>query len=164
MDATDLERFIKIHGLTAEILFLDVETPTVDAAAEAVGVHARQIGKSLLFLADGEPLLVIANGTTRVDYKRLAGHLGISRKRLKMANAKQVVDITGYPVGTVPPFGHKQRLATLLEQQAMAQDELYAGGGEINALVRVSMDELLQVTGAGVVILQSPADPEPTSA
>ncbi|MCI0397526.1 MAG: YbaK/EbsC family protein [Chloroflexi bacterium] len=153
LTADDLARFIAAQGIAAEIIHLETDTPTVEAAAEAAGVQPDQIGKSILFLADGAPMLVIANGLTRVDYKRLAHHLGLNRKRIRLANAEQVQAITGYPVGTVPPFGHKRSLPTLLEAGILAQEELYAGGGAINALLRISTAELQRVTGATVISL-----------
>ena len=148
MDDKDLDSFINKEGIEAEIVYLTEETPTVEAAAAAVGVHPDQIGKSLLFLADGKPLLVIANGTSRVGYKRLAQHLGLNRKRLKMANAEQVLDITGFPVGTVPPFGHKGPLTTVVVESVFDQEVIYAGGGAINALLRLTTNELQRVIGA----------------
>ena len=159
MDSNDLQRFLVEAGIAAEIVHLANETPTVEAAAIAVGCRPEQIGKSLLFLADGEPHLVIANGTTRVGYKALAGYLGIGRKRLKLANANQVLDITGFPVGTVPPFGHKRRLPTIIEARVMSQDEIYTGGGAINALMRLATDELQRVSAAMIVPLPHPSDP-----
>jgi prolyl-tRNA editing enzyme YbaK/EbsC (Cys-tRNA(Pro) deacylase) len=104
-------------------------------------------------LADGRPVLVVANGLTRVDYKRLADYLGSSRRRIKLANAEQVLEITGYPVGTVPPFGHKEMLPTLVEAGVLRQEELYAGGGGINALVKLRTAELQRILGADVVNL-----------
>ena len=159
MDSIDLQRFLAEETIAAEIVHLANETPTVEAAAKAVGCRPEQIGKSLLFLADGNPNLVIANGTTRVGYKALADYLEISRKRLKLANANQVLDITGFPVGTVPPFGHWQRLPTIIEARVMNQDEIYAGGGAINALMRLATDELQRVSAGRIVSLPHPADP-----
>jgi prolyl-tRNA editing enzyme YbaK/EbsC (Cys-tRNA(Pro) deacylase) len=84
----------------------------------------------------------------------LADHLGVSRKRLRLANSEQVLAITGYPVGTVPPFGHRQRLETLIEQRVLAQQVIYVGGGEINALLRLESRDLLAATQATVVSLR----------
>lgn len=151
-NSTDLARFIEEQDITAELIHLPEETPTVEAAAEAVNAHPDQIGKSILFLADGSPQLIIANGLNRVDYKRLADHLSISRRRLKLAKAAEVLAITGYPVGTVPPFGHNQSIPTIIEAKVLEQEELYAGGGEINALIRLKTAELQR-------ILQSPILP-----
>jgi Cys-tRNA(Pro) deacylase len=157
LDSRDLARAIAAQDIAAEIVLLPEETPTVEAAAGAVGVAAEQIGKSLLFLADGKPLLVIANGTTPVAYKRLANHLGVGRKRLRLANAEQVHEVTGYQVGTVPPFGHRRPLTTLLEQKVLSQETVYVGGGDINALLRIAVAELRRVTNAEVVDLSPPA-------
>jgi Cys-tRNA(Pro) deacylase len=153
MNSADLANFVAENGIEAEFVHLEEETPTVEAAAEAVGARPEQIGKSILFLADGRPVLVVANGLTRVDYKRLADHLGISRRRLKLATGEQVLAITGYPVGTVPPFGHKEKLPTLVEARVLRQEELYAGGGAINALIRLTTAELQRVLAAEVVEL-----------
>ena len=158
MDSIDLQQFLDDEAINAEIVHLATETPTVEAAARAVGCRPEQIGKSILFLANGAPYLVIANGTTKVGYKALADYLAISRKRLKLANAAQVVDITGYEVGTVPPFGHLKRLPTIIESRVMNQETIYAGGGTINALMRLSTAELLRVSTAEVLSLPHPSD------
>lgn len=153
MDARTLTCFIAQNDIAAELIHLLVETPTVEAAAQAVGVAPDQIGKSVLFLADGRPLLVVANGRARVDQRRLATHLGLGRKRVKLANAEEVLAITGYPVGTVPPFGHRQKLRTVVEAAVLSQNELYCGGGAINALLRMTVAELQRVVGAEVADL-----------
>ncbi|UCG23448.1 MAG: YbaK/EbsC family protein [Chloroflexota bacterium] len=158
MDSDDLQIFLDDEAIKAEIVHLAFNTPTVEAAADAVGCQPKQIGKSLLFLADGAPYLVIANGTTKVGYRALADYLAISRKRLKLANAAQVVDITGYKIGTVPPFGHPERLPTIIESRVMNQEVIYVGGGAINALMRLSTAELLRVSMAEIVSLPHPSD------
>lgn len=162
MDTNNLARYVEEESIAAEIIFLKEATPTVAAAAEAAGVHPRQIGKSLLFMIkEGEdefrPLLVISNGLSRVGYKKLAAYLDISRRRVRIATPTQVKAVTGYEVGTVPPFGHRQPLPTLLDESIMALDEIYAGGGAINALVRLSVGELQRVLDAEVVDLSEEA-------
>jgi Cys-tRNA(Pro) deacylase len=147
MDSTDLAAFISTHAVAAEIIHLPDHTPTVEAAAQALGVPVDRIAKSILFLADGAPVLVIANGTSRFDYRRLAGHLGLSRKKIKMAGAEEVMQAAGYEVGAMPPFGHKTRLRTLIDARMFDQPEIYAGGGEIDALLRLRPQEIERVTG-----------------
>lgn len=158
MDAKDLQRFIDENEIEAEIVHLASDTPTVEAAAEAAGCLPEQIGKTILFVVDGAPVLVVANGVTRVGYKALADHLATSRRRLKLAKSGEVLDITGYPVGTVPPFGHKTRLPTIVEERVLDQDLIFAGGGAINALMRLTPEELLRVSQAEVVSLPHPSD------
>lgn len=151
MNSLDLTRYIEQNEIDAEILHLQSETPTVAAAAEVLGVLPEQIIKSVLFLADGQPVLVIVNGLARINRKPLADVLAMSRKRVKMADEQQVVTITGYPIGAVPPYGHPQQLDTLLDQGILQQDVVFGGGGEINALMRVTVPELQRATGGRLV-------------
>ena len=89
LNRTDLQAFIDTHHLSAVILPMAVHTATVDDAASALGVTADMIIKSLVFMADSTPILVVNNGQARVDRKKLADYLGMSRKRVKFATARQ---------------------------------------------------------------------------
>lgn len=151
MDSSDLAQFIATHDIEAEIVHLTVETPTVVAAANAVNVKPEQIIKSLLFMADGSPVLVVTNGLTRVHRKRLAVELGMSRRRIKIASVEQVLAVTGYAVGAVPPFGHLINIPTLLDVGVLAESTVYGGGGESDALMRLSTDELQRVVNGELV-------------
>lgn len=153
MDSKDLAHFLADHQIEAEIVHLRAATPTVVAAAAVVDVEAAQIIKSVLFLADREPVLVIANGLARVAWKKLADYVGVSRKRLKMAEAAQVPVITGYQAGMVPPFGHRQKLRTVVDTAVYNQSIVYGGGGEINALMRLTTAELKRVVGSETAVL-----------
>lgn len=154
MNDKDLAKFIKENQIKAEIVYLKEKTPTVELAAKALGISPEEIGKSLLFIADGKPILVIANGTTRVGYKSLANFLEMNRRKVKLARPDQVLAITGYPVGTVPPFGHISGITTLLEAGVRSQEVIYVGGGSIQALMKISLEELIEVTRAKIVSLR----------
>lgn len=157
LTSQDLQEFIDRCHVAAEILPMAEDTPTVPDAARALGVSQEQIIKSLVFLVeqspagDPQPVLVIANGVRKVDDRLVARHLGVGRKRVKMARPEQALAITGYGVGAMPPFGHRVALRTLLDPGVIAQGEVYGGGGEINAMLRLAAQELLRVTRAEVV-------------
>lgn len=145
-----LQSFIDTHRLNATILPMAVPTATVIDAAGALGVESSAIIKSLVFLAENQPFLVVNSGTARVDRKKLADYLGMNRRRVKFATAEQALEITGYVVGSMPPFGHWKPLRTLVDRAAAQRKEVYGGGGGINALVRVSSVDLLAVTKAEI--------------
>lgn len=149
--AAHIAAYLQAQGLAGELVHLATHTPTVDDAARAVGTTVDRIIKSVLFLADGAPVLVIANGTARVDSKRVADYLGLSRKRVKLADAATVLTVTGFAVGTVPPFGHPTRLRTLIEARVLEQPEVYGGGGAIDALLRIAPSEIVRATQAETV-------------
>ncbi len=159
MDAAHLAAYLQAQGLHGEIVRLPEHVPTVEDAARAMGTTAERIIKSVLFIADGVPVLVIANGPARVDYKRVADYLKLSRKRVKLADAATVLAITGFAVGSVPPFGHPSRLRTLIEASVLEQPEVYGGGGAIDTLVRIAPTEIVRVTQAETVnVVASPVN------
>lgn len=151
LTSSDLQRFIDQNHILAEILPMEEDTPSVPDAARALNVKEDQIIKSLVFLVDGQPTLVIANGTRKVDERLVARHFGVGRKRAKMARPEQALEITGYVVGAMPPFGHQTRLRTIVDPGLVVHQEIFGGGGEINAMLRLTPQELLRVTGAEVV-------------
>jgi prolyl-tRNA editing enzyme YbaK/EbsC (Cys-tRNA(Pro) deacylase) len=152
----DLRRFMETHAIPGEIIHLDMPTPTVETAAQAVGAQTAQIIKSVLFLLGAEqPLLAVASGTARIDYRLIADHCGTSRRRVKLADAAAVLRITGYPAGAVPPFGHPAPLRTLIDPLVLQQPLIYAGGGDDHALLRLHPADIRRVTSAEVISLQS---------
>lgn len=144
----DLQLFIDEQQIRATILPMAEHTPTVPDAARALGVEPEQIIKSLVFLVKGEPLLVINNGTARVDRRKVAARLGVGKKQVKFANSEQALAITGYVVGSMPPFGHLQKLRAFVDPAITQLDVIFGGGGDIDAMMRLTPDELLRVTEA----------------
>ncbi len=151
LKSTDLQRYIDRNGIRAVILRLDEHTATVEDAARVLKVAADQIIKSLVFVADGQPLLVINNGLARVDRRKLAAVLDMSRRRVKFATAEQVLEITGFVVGSMPPFGHRRKLRTLIDPAVTRQETVFGGGGDLDAMMELTPAELLRVTAAETV-------------
>jgi prolyl-tRNA editing enzyme YbaK/EbsC (Cys-tRNA(Pro) deacylase) len=151
----DLVDFIAREGITAEPMPVDVETPTVPAAAAALCVSPAQIIKSLLFLVRDEPVLVIARGDATVDRRAIAHRFGVGKKQIKLADAETVLHLLGYPVGGVPPFGHTNHVPVLLDSSVQAWDAIYGGGGDDHTLLRIAPDELARVTRAEWIDLEA---------
>jgi prolyl-tRNA editing enzyme YbaK/EbsC (Cys-tRNA(Pro) deacylase) len=146
----DLQRFLEGNQITATILPMQEHTPTVPEAARVLGVEANQIIKSLVFIINDKPWLVINNGLARVDRGKVAAHLEVGKKQVKFATAEQALAITGYIVGSMPPFGHHQKLPTLIDPAVLAWEIIFGGGGDIDAMMRLSSKELVRVTGAEI--------------
>jgi len=151
MNKTDLQMFIDEHHIQATILPLSEHTLTVGDAARALAVNTDQIIKSLVFHVKDKPLLVINNGLARVDRRKLAAHLGVGRKKVKFASPDTAFAMTGFVVGSMPPFGHKQKLPTLVDTAVTELDLIYGGGGDIDAMMRLTPNELLKVSQAEVL-------------
>lgn len=141
-------------GLRVETF--DVPTDTAAAAAAAAGCALGQIVKSLLFVADGRPLLLLVAGDHKADTTRLAPLLGVSRKRIRMASPDEVRGLTGYSIGGVPPLAHPQPIETLLDDSLERFAEVFAAAGTSNAIFCVDLDELKRLTGARSVAIAAP--------
>lgn len=153
MNSERLEVFLQEHGIASELLSLSGSTSTVAEAANALGTTPDHIVKSVVVMADSTPVLVIANGTARIDTRLLANLLGVSKKRVKLAEPAAVLEVTGFDVGGVPPFGHKQQLRTVIDERVLTLPEVYAGGGAHNKVLKVATSEILRVTSAQPVNL-----------
>jgi prolyl-tRNA editing enzyme YbaK/EbsC (Cys-tRNA(Pro) deacylase) len=152
----DLQQYMRQHGIPGEIIHLDQPTPTVEDAASAVHTQTDRIIKSVLFTIYEEHVLTITCGVERVERRVIAALYGVGRKRVKLTPAETVLEVTGYPVGTVPPFGHRQPLRTLLDPGVLEHNQVYAGGGAGNALVRLDPQDILRITQAEVMDLHTP--------
>ena len=153
MDSENLQQFIARYNIAADIISLEEHTLTVGDAARALHVKTDQIIKSLVFQINGDPLLVINNGLARVDRKKLAAYLGVGRKNVKFSDPDQVLELTGFIVGSMPPFGHKNRLRTLIDPAVTRMETVYGGGGDINTMMKIAIDVLLEATQAEVTEL-----------
>jgi len=124
-------------GLDVEVKRLDASTATVQQAAEAVGCPAGQIAKSLVFVADGDPVLCIASGAHRVETARLAV---LDVAEVRQASPSEVRAATGFAVGGVPPFGHG--LPVVLDEVLLEHELVWAAGGDGHSLFAVDPREL----------------------
>jgi prolyl-tRNA editing enzyme YbaK/EbsC (Cys-tRNA(Pro) deacylase) len=154
----DLNDFMQRHNISGEIIFLDTPTPTVETAAKAVHSQPDGIVKSILFLVDGSPVLAITCGPAHIDRRALATEFEVGRKKIKLADPETVLQLTGFQVGAMPPFGHYTPLPTLLDRRVMENAEVFAGGGAENALLRLAPGDLLNATQAKVIDLISSRD------
>lgn len=134
-------------GLPVEVLTMEQSTHTAADAAAAVGCEVGAIVKSLLFLADGEPLLVLVSGPNRVDTDVLGRLLGA---RIAMADAKGVKASTGYSIGGVPPFGHRERLRTVIDADLLRYEVVWAAAGSATAVFGIEPDALIELTAGEI--------------
>src|SRR4051794_17394167 len=115
-------------GLDVELRTLDDSTATVAQAATAVGCEQGQIAKSILFVMDGEPVVVVASGRHRIDTEKVCEALDCAEGRI--ASGDEVRAATGFAIGGVPPIGHG--LPVIFDSALMEYDVIYAAGGDGN--------------------------------
>jgi prolyl-tRNA editing enzyme YbaK/EbsC (Cys-tRNA(Pro) deacylase) len=143
------------HGFQPEIRYQDEPTHTSQAAADALGCNLGQIAKSLIFyeVATSNPVLIIASGANRVDKLKVGEYLG---QKIKTASPDFVLEVTGFAVGGVPPVAHKTPLKTLIDEDLMQYDIIYAAAGHPHTLFAIPPQTLIQITGATIVAVKGP--------
>ena len=132
-------------GVEPEVRTFDEPVPTAAAAAQALGCEVGAIANSLVFAADGEPLLVLTSGAHRVDTAKVAALVGAARVR--RASPEFVLAATGQEVGGVGPVGHPARLRTVVDVDLAAYPRLWAGGGDHSTMVGLGYADLVRATG-----------------
>lgn len=142
---------LRALGVETEVVEFPQGTRTAQDAAAAIGTTVGQIVKSLLFLADGKPVLALVSGSNRLDVQKLGRLLGA--EQVERADADTVRAITGYAIGGVPPVGHGRPLPVFLDRDLLQYDVVYAAAGTPQAVFAIAPTRLLEITGAQVADL-----------
>lgn len=132
-------------GATGVPQVLPVSTRTAAEAATALGCDVGAIANSLVFLADGEPLLVMTSGAHRVDTAALAERIGVGR--IRRADPEAVRAATGQVIGGVAPVGHPSPLPTIVDIALRQYDRVWAAAGSADSVFPTAFDELVRITG-----------------
>jgi prolyl-tRNA editing enzyme YbaK/EbsC (Cys-tRNA(Pro) deacylase) len=150
------------HALPGtQIRFFEETTATSQQAADNIGCQLGQIVKSICFLVEledrREPVVVLTSGDQKVDDRKIAEVYGVGRKKVKVATAEELVEIYGYPPGSVPPVGHRTPITTYIDSTLSRWDMLYAAGGAHNAIFPLTLADLKAMTGGTVLDVVRPA-------
>jgi prolyl-tRNA editing enzyme YbaK/EbsC (Cys-tRNA(Pro) deacylase) len=138
----------RLHSLGAagSVRVLSDQARTAQQAADGLGCEVGAIANSLIFDADGKPVLILTSGAHRVDTAKVAERLGVVE--LRRATPEFVREHTGQAIGGVAPVGHPAPIATFLDRALAAYPVVWAAGGHAHAVFDTTYGELLRITGA----------------
>jgi prolyl-tRNA editing enzyme YbaK/EbsC (Cys-tRNA(Pro) deacylase) len=147
--ANRIQEVLAARGTDFTVVELPTSTRTAMDAAQAIGCTVAQIAKSLVFrtVKERKPLLVIASGVNRVNETRIADFVG---EPIEKADAAYVRVKTGFAIGGVPPVGHVEPLLTIIDEDLMKLEDVWAAAGTPNSVFKLSAMNLLELT-AGTV-------------
>jgi Cys-tRNA(Pro) deacylase len=143
----NLTAYLEKNKIWHRILEKEDTVHTADAAA-ATGIPLERVTKSLVFLADKKPILVIIPGTHRVDLRKLKNTLNINK--IHMVPFTQVKEYSGYLPGATPPIHHKQIMDVIIDVTVMHYDTVYGGGGSRNKLIELKTQDIQQLNSAKI--------------
>jgi Cys-tRNA(Pro) deacylase len=146
--ADRVQATLEAAGLAIQVVKLSDSARTAQLAAEAIGTQLGSIVKSLVFLADGKPVLVLVAGDRRADPAKLKALL--RARRVMIADAERVKQETGFSIGGVPPVGHQQSLPTWIDGSLGRFETVYAAAGHPHAVFPIAYETLVQLTNGHV--------------
>jgi Cys-tRNA(Pro)/Cys-tRNA(Cys) deacylase len=129
------------------------ETPVTsfEQAASDRNQRPEQIVRSILFqIRPEEFLMVLVAGPAQVDWKKLRQL--VKRSRVRMATEEEVLEVTGYRIGTVSPFGLQQQIKVLIDASVLKEDEISIGSGVRNTAIIMKSTDLRQALRQSEVV------------
>ncbi len=149
----DVQAALDALGLDIRVRIFETSTATAQEAADSVGTELGSIVKSLCFLVGGEPVIVLAAGDQKVDARKLGALFGVSRKKVRIADAQTTLEATGYEPGGVPPVGHVRPLPILIDETLSRFEIVYGAAGSPRAIFEIPFKTLVEITGGRVADL-----------
>jgi len=134
------------RGVDIEVKRFTATTRTADDAARQIGTQVERIVKSLVFIADGRPVIVLCSGDNRVSIKRLEDIL--RAKSVRRATADEAKAQTGFSIGGVPPFGHARELEVIGDDALRRFETVWAAAGLPDAVFEIAVDDLARLSRA----------------
>lgn len=150
--AQSVQNVLDSHGVKTTVVELPSSTRTAQDAAQSIGCTIEQIVKSLIFVTKDthQPILVLASGPNRVNESMIEALIG---EKIVKADAAFTREVTGFAIGGIPPVGHPQKIRTIIDQDLLTYDTLWAAAGTPNAVFCLTKDDLLTLTGGTVVTI-----------
>jgi prolyl-tRNA editing enzyme YbaK/EbsC (Cys-tRNA(Pro) deacylase) len=136
MSTSKFQQYLNKNNLNITILNSTEKTHSAQQAADVHNVSVRNIIKSILVKIDNEFVLFLVPGDRKIDLKAKGGEI---------AKPEEVKNITGYSIGGVPPFGHKKKIKTYIEEGFEKNEELLAAAGSPNSVFKISFEELERI-------------------
>jgi len=148
-----VKRAIQKSGYSFEVLELPGSTRTAKEAAATIGCTISEIAKSLIFkgIQSGKPVLVIASGSNRVDTAKVSS---LIKEEISKADAEYIRSETGFAIGGVPPVGHNYQLLTIIDEDLMNYETIWAAAGTPFSVFSLQPKDLPELTGGKVATVK----------
>ena len=133
------KKYLKEYGLEKNVMEFKVSSATVEDAAIAVGCKEEEIAKTLSFIVDDKPILIVVAGDFKIDNTKYKAEF---HKKAKMIPFSDVENLIGHSVGGVCPFGIKEGVTVYLDDSLKRFDTIYPACGSQNSAVKLTIEEL----------------------
>ncbi len=146
--SVDVHNFLQSEVIQHEFFSLDGQAKSAKRAAAVLGLTPHLMAKTLLFMVDDRPVLVIVPGDCRADEVKIRTLL--KADKVIFAEVSLVFEMTGFCIGATPPVALETEMETVIDQEVLNNEIIYTSGGEANKILKVRSKDLLKVTNAHV--------------
>ena len=137
---------LDVLGIPHRIFRHEMPVTSFEEAATARNQRPEQIVRSILFqIRPSEFVMVLMAGPDQIDWKKLRQY--VKRSRLRMATQDEVLDVTGYRVGTVSPFGLKNQVRVMIDASVLKEEEISIGSGIRNTAIIMKSEDVRKALG-----------------
>lgn len=142
MSIERVRAYLEPLGMADKILEFPVSSATVELAAQALGCEGARIAKTLSFLVEGQPVLIVAAGDAKIDNSK---YKAFFHTKAKMLTPDEVTEMIGHAIGGVCPFGIKEGVKVYLDESMKRFDSVFPAAGSSNSAIELTCDQLEQV-------------------
>ncbi|MCW1292800.1 MAG: YbaK/EbsC family protein [Candidatus Parvarchaeota archaeon] len=140
-NSKDLQEFIKLHSIDAELIEGEDFSTSV-SAAQSLNLTPDRILKSIILICDNIPVIVFLRGSKRISLAKIK-KLGF--KHVRLANDKEILEIVNYKRGAVPPLDLPSNLIKILDKDIANEYIMYAGGGDLNKTLKIRISDIIKI-------------------
>ena len=144
MSIERVRAYMRERNMEDKILEFDVSSATVELAAQAVGCEPARIAKTLSFMVEDHPVLIVAAGDAKVDNAKFKAQF---HTKAKMLTPDQAVELVGHAVGGVCPFAVNEGVIVYLDESLRRFETVFPAAGSSNSAIELTMDELENLSG-----------------
>ena len=145
MSIDKVKVYFRQYGMENQILEFEHSSATVELAAEAVGCEPARIAKTMSFLKDGEPILIIAAGDVKVDNRKFKDQF---HTKAKMIPYEEVEGYIGHAPGGVCPFAVKEQVLVYMDESLKRFETVYPAAGSSNSAIELNLEQLEKFSGS----------------
>ena len=140
-----VREFFRQYGLEGRILEFTVSSATVELAAEAVSCEPKRIAKTLSFMTEGGPILIVAAGDAKIDNPKYKAQF---HTKAKMLTPDEATELVGHSVGGVCPFGINDGVSVYLDRSLQRFETVFPAAGSTSSAIELTLPELEQYSGS----------------
>lgn len=144
MSVDKVKKYFSQYGMDSRILEFDGSSATVDLAAAALNCEPGRIAKTLSFMVQDTPILIVSAGNVKIDNAKYKAFFG---KKAKMLTADQVMELVGHAVGGVCPFAIKDGVTVYLDASLKKYETVFPACGSSNSAIELTIEEMEKYSG-----------------